>query len=413
MLFVDAVKARLPIITVTTRDLMNFKDVVKFVTGKSPKSFNPDVTYNEGDLLYIQSEKALQHADKIYGKLAGCGATLIVINSPKPIPESFDAGELFVPITQVRQTLLDVYTDPAQPDPEMVAFVDTMLPTLGGLTLKEVGEVIRLTEVRDDHITPQGVTRTRAVLVPNMQGFSAVMTTMDGPYLPNPELAKFVAERKVLFLDPDEDPRLVPKGILFDGEPGTGKTQGAKWLADQWGVPLYRLDASILNKYYGESENNLRSIFAKVGQEAPCILFIDEVEKLFGRRNDGEGNGMVERMLSMMLWQMQESRDRVFFAMTSNKKGILPPELIREGRIDQTITFVGLEKDEAFDFAQIILASFVPKDKQDDILPKRVNDRIKSLFAGKDRASHSAVTEAVKAVVTATKVAKALAKQGG
>lgn len=403
-IFVDAVKARLPIIAVTTRDLMNFKDVVKFVTGKAPKSFNPDVSAKEGDLFYFVSEKPLQHADKQYAKLAAEGATLIVVNPPKSIPESFDAGELFVPIAQVRKTLIDAYGE----EEDMVAFVDQLLPTLGGLTLKEVGEVIRLTEVRDDGVNPQGVTRTRAILVPDMQGFSAVLTTMDGPYLPNADLAKFVADNKPLFLDPDADPRLVPRGALFDGEPGTGKTQGAKWMADKWGVPLYRLDASILNKYYGESENNLKHIFGKLANEAPCILLIDEIEKLFGRRGD-EGSSMMERMLSMMLWQMQEGRDRVFFALTSNKKGILPPELIREGRIDEQITFVGLEQDDAYEFAQTILNSFVKKADQDDILPKRVKDKVKSLYAvkGTDRVSHSSVTEAVKVVVKATIVAKA------
>jgi hypothetical protein len=403
LLLPDAVKARLPIITVHTRDLMNFTDTVKFVTGHMPVKFLTDKEPKAGTLYYIvaPTDKVFSGVDVLYKKFVGAGTSLIIVNSIRPIQEAFDAGEVFAPIDQVRKSLITAFE--AKDHSEMMAFVEELLPTLGGLTLKEVGEVIRLTEVRFDGLTPQGVTRTRALLVPDMQGFSAVSTTMDGPYLPNDELVEFAAEHKELFLDPETDPRLVPKGLLGDGTPGTGKTQGTKWLADQWGVPLYRLDASILNKYYGESENNLKAIFGKVAHEAPCILLIDEAEKLLGIGD--KNDNMMDRIRGMLLWQMQESRDRVFYMLTTNDKKKLPPELIREGRIEKTITFEGLLKEEAVQFGAVILKSFLPKPAQQ--VTVSMEGLVNALFTTDDRVAHSRVTAAVK---TAVKLAL---KEGG
>jgi hypothetical protein len=402
LFFVEAIKAQLPLITVSTRDMMNFADIVRFMTGKVPKAYKPDGKIVPGDLLYFH-EKALQHPHKEYDKMLKSEATLLVVNPVKPITEAFSVGELFVPIDKVKADLMEAYgkNDDGQPDPAGVAFVNSILPTLGGLTLKEVGEIIRLTEVRDDGVSPQGITRTRALLVPDLQGFSAVMTTMDGPYLPNDELALFAAENKALFLGTAkiDDPRLIPKGLLLDGDTGTGKTQGTKWLANQWGVPLYRLDPSILNKYYGESESNLQTIFAKVAQEAPCILLVDEIEKLFGRNKGGEVDSMTSRLLGLLLWFMQESRDRVFIVMTSNRKDLLPEELYREGRIDGTITFRGLDEMSAVNFTETVLQSYM-KDVPTD-LEAKMHDAVAAMYAGKDRVSHAALTEAVKAVVKA------------
>jgi hypothetical protein len=373
---------------------MNFKDVVKYVTGLVHlKSYSGESIPKEGELYYYHDDKAaLQFPAKVYAKFATAKATLLVVNPTKPIQEAFDVGELFAPIGLVRETLIEAYGK-AQEE-----FVDTLLPTLGGLTLKEVGEVIRLTEARFDETSPAGITRTRALLVPDLQGFSAVSTTMDGPYLPNEELYEFAEDHRELFLDPNTDPRLVPKGLLARGVPGTGKTQGTKWLADRWGVPLYRLDASVLNKYYGESENNLKAIFNKVAHEAPCLFLIDEAEKLLGV-SQHEGGDMMSRIRGMLLWQMQESRDRVFYMLTTNDEKALPPELIREGRIEKAITFEGLEKEEAGSFAQTILVSFLPKPEQKVIT--KTQALVDGLFANAegDKVSHAVVTAAVKNAV--------------
>ena len=78
------------------------------------------------------------------------------------------------------------------------------------------------------------------------------------------------------------DPRLIPRGLLFDGLPGTGKTAGAKWVAEQFGVPLYRVDiGGTKNKYVGQSEANMLMNLARIDGEEPAVALIDEVEKVF------------------------------------------------------------------------------------------------------------------------------------
>lgn len=409
----DAVKARLPIIAVKTRDLLNFEGTFRFLTGVEYSRVQAQQLTTKGaditvpkkkttNILICNGEEAKLDWAALYNRFVGREACLIVANPAKPIPEAFDAGEVEPDREQLREVLLGAYATDAEnhPLPEdspEYEFVETLLPALGGLSLKEVGEVIRLAEAQSGSLSPRSVMQTRMVLVPDMPGFSAVNTNMSGPYFPNDELAEYADKNRDLFIKEDVDPRLVPKGILFDGPSGTGKTQGAKWLAAEWGVPLYKLDSTILNKYYGESEQNLRSVFTRVAHEAPCILFIDEVEKMFGHSGN-EGGQMMGRLLGMLLWFMQEGTDRVFVAMTSNRKSQLPAELLRPGRLDRQLTFLGLTYPEATEFAKVVASSFSGV----EIPPKTLSSAVKELYDGTEageRASHADVTERVHSLV--------------
>ena len=411
-MLVDAVKARLPLITVRARDLLNFEDTFKFLTDVEVVKTNATQIANPQDLVFPKKEKhhlliCEGKEEKIvwakqYSRFLNKGASLIIVNPPKPIAESFEAGEVEPSREHVRAVLQEAYASDEDgvllpEDSEQMQFVESLLPALGGLSLKEIGEVVRLAEARHGSLNARGVMQTRALLVPDMPGFSAVNTAMSGPYLPNENLSSYAHENKALFLSPDTDPRLVPKGLLFDGPSGTGKTQGAKWLANEWGVPLYKLDSTILNKYYGESEQNLRSVFSRVAHEAPCILFLDEVEKMFGNTGS-EGGQMMGRLLGMLLWFMQEGRERVFVAMTSNRKELLPDELMRPGRLDKVLTFEGLTFPAASQFAKVVANSFsgvkIPFVK----LSAAVKELYDDTKAG-DRASHADVTERVHSLV--------------
>ncbi|MGZ7154090.1 AAA family ATPase, partial [Streptococcus pyogenes] len=73
---------------------------------------------------------------------------------------------------------------------------------------------------------------------------------------------------------------MVPRGLLLDGPPGTGKTMAAKFIAQKWNVPLFRVDvATTLSRYVGESELRFQQNLAQVSNEAPCIALFDEIEK--------------------------------------------------------------------------------------------------------------------------------------
>lgn len=151
-----------------------------------------------------------------------------------------------------------------------------------------------------------------------------------------------------------------PKGVLLCGVPGCGKSLSAKSIAAQWKLPLYRLDmGAILGMYVGESEQNLREALQAAERVAPCVLWIDEIEKgLSGGMGD---SAVTKRLIGQFLFWLQESTSKVFLVATANDVSSLPPELLRKGRFDE-VFFVdlptGAEREE------ILRLSFAKYTKQ-------------------------------------------------
>ena len=144
----------------------------------------------------------------------------------------------------------------------------------------------------------------------------------------------FTPEARALGLPP-------PRGILIVGVQGCGKSLAAKVIARSWKQPLLKLDAARLyDKFIGESEKNLRKALDFAEAIAPCILWIDEIEKGFASGGDADA-GLSQRMLGSFLTWLQEREASVFVAATANDVLVLPPELLRKGRFDE-IFFVDL-----------------------------------------------------------------------
>jgi AAA+ superfamily predicted ATPase len=145
--------------------------------------------------------------------------------------------------------------------------------------------------------------------------------------------AAFLGLKSAAGLDP-------PKGLLLLGVQGCGKSLAAKAVAGGFGVPLVRLDfGTLYNKYHGETERNLRESLKHAEQLAPCVLWVDEIEKgLAGGDND---DGVSRRVLGYLLTWMAERREAVFLVATANQVQDLPAELLRKGRFDE-IFFVDL-----------------------------------------------------------------------
>jgi len=131
-----------------------------------------------------------------------------------------------------------------------------------------------------------------------------------------------------------------PRGVMLVGVQGGGKSLAAKSVAGLWGLPLLRLDmGAIYNKFFGESERNVREALAMAETMSPCVLWIDEIEKgISVGDNDG---GTSRRVLGTLLTWMAENTSKVFMVATANDIERLPPELIRKGRLDE-IFFVDL-----------------------------------------------------------------------
>ena|GEM_PF-1129437 len=149
----------------------------------------------------------------------------------------------------------------------------------------------------------------------------------------------------VIFQDPKkaiEQHIDLPRGILLVGLPGCGKSLAAKVSASVLDLPLLRLDVgSLMGKYLGESEERMRRALDSVEASAPCVLWIDELEKALGGSAGGEGTGTDTRMLGLLLTWMQENDFGVYVVATANSVEKLPPELLRRGRFDESF-FVGL-----------------------------------------------------------------------
>lgn len=154
-------------------------------------------------------------------------------------------------------------------------------------------------------------------------------------------LKQWIAQRKLAFLGEMQAAKLdPPKGALLLGVQGCGKSLAAKATAGGFGVPLLRLDIGTLyNKYHGETERNLREALKNAELLAPCVLWIDEIEKALA--TDSADDGVSRRVLGYLLTWMAERKAPVFMVATANDVTALPAELLRKGRFDE-VFFVDL-----------------------------------------------------------------------
>ncbi|PWT72441.1 MAG: hypothetical protein C5B46_06815 [Proteobacteria bacterium] len=136
-----------------------------------------------------------------------------------------------------------------------------------------------------------------------------------------------------------------PKGMIILGVQGCGKSLCARAVAGEWGVPLVKFDTSVVfDKFIGETEKRIQKVFRVAEGLAPCVVWIDELEKIFAGSGPDAASvdaGVSSRILAALLSWMQDRKEPVFVAATCNNVTVLPPELIRKGRFDE-LFFVDL-----------------------------------------------------------------------
>jgi transitional endoplasmic reticulum ATPase len=161
-----------------------------------------------------------------------------------------------------------------------------------------------------------------------------------------------------------------PKGILFSGPSGTGKTLMAKALAGETGLNFISISAPILfSKWLGESEKALHQIFKKAKQSAPCILFFDEIDALGMSRNATlEGSSTVERVSTQFFNELDNMSDhsQVIVLGASNREEFLDPALTRAGRLDCILRFPIPDERDRLDIFKVH-TSDRPLDRDVDI----------------------------------------------
>ena len=158
--------------------------------------------------------------------------------------------------------------------------------------------------------------------------------------------AKEELEEIIAFLrDPKKFTRLggrIPKGVLLVGAPGTGKTLLARAVAGEAGVPFYSISGSdFVEMFVGVGASRVRDLFVQGKKNAPCIIFIDEIDAVGRHRGAGLGGGHDEReqTLNQLLVEMDgfESNEGVILVAATNRPDVLDPALLRPGRFDRRI----------------------------------------------------------------------------
>ncbi|MBD1194855.1 AAA family ATPase [Vulcanococcus sp. Clear-D1] len=151
-------------------------------------------------------------------------------------------------------------------------------------------------------------------------------------------LKRWLEQRHMAFSDDARRYGLpLPRGVLLVGPQGTGKSLTAKAIAHSWTMPLLRLDVGrLFAGLVGASEARTRDMIQRAEAMAPCVLWIDEIDKGFGAAGDGRSDGGTsQRVLASLLTWMAEKSSAVFVVATANGVEKLPPELLRKGRFDE------------------------------------------------------------------------------
>ncbi|CAN5893751.1 AAA family ATPase [soil metagenome] len=266
----------------------------------------------------------------------------LVATMPLPAPSHAELRTLINHIARDIGRHRRIQVDLTPPEEER------LLNALRGLTLLEAGKVLTRAMVEDGRLTVDDMVH---VLAAKKQ-----IVERDGvlEYYPAEEslaevadmagLKDWLRKRRHILTDPERAASFglsFPRGLLLIGVPGCGKSLCARTVATEWELPLLRMDTgSLYNKFVGETESNLRRAMRAAEAVAPCVLFIDELEKAFAAGGSDDG-GLSMRVLGTFLTWLQDRKADVFVVATANDVSKLPPEFLRKGRFDETF-FVDL-----------------------------------------------------------------------
>ena len=150
----------------------------------------------------------------------------------------------------------------------------------------------------------------------------------------------------------------IPKGVLLFGPPGTGKTLMARAVAGEAGVPFFSISGSeFVEMFVGVGASRVRDLFAKAKKNAPCIIFIDEIDAVGRQRGSGMGGGHDEReqTLNQILVEMDgfEQGTNVIVMAATNRADVLDPALLRPGRFDRRVTLEAPDRKNRVEILEV------------------------------------------------------------
>lgn len=259
---------------------------------------------------------------------------------------------------------------------------------LKGLSQKEIKNVL-LSIVVSGSLTKQDIVELRYTkddLFSNIGGIEKIKVDENLSYGGLENLKEWLLTKEKLLSSNqktllEERGMRTPRGILLMGVPGCGKSLSAKAVSQIWKLPLYLLDfATIQGMYVGQSEQQLKEALEAAEHVAPCVLWIDEIEKGLSAGNDS--SGVTQRLIGQFLFWLQECKKDVFVIATANDVSKLNPELLRKGRFDE-LFFIDLpNKAERKVIISLYLKKYLKMDFVEDVVNRLVE--LSENFTGAD-----------------------------
>jgi len=274
--------------------------------------------------------------------LAGKGdrSFYVVLSPVVQIP--IELEKLFVVIEHElpdRNALTDIARE-LHDTPEYVPAVDAAC----GLTRYEAEGAFALSLTRHDRLDPETVWEIKAGMLKK----SGLLTLHQGQEKFH-DLGGLDALKQFCSRALTQSSAVRPRGVLLLGVPGTGKSAFAKALGNETGRPTLLLDVgALMGSLVGQSEANIRSALRIADAMAPCVLFLDEVEKALAGASSANDSGVSARLFGTLLTWLNDHESDVFVVCTSNDISRLPPEFARAERFDG-IFFLDLPSDKERD----------------------------------------------------------------
>ena len=324
-----------------------FKPIDKYLVLKDVQDYVNEQTSETGYLdpmkTKIKSQLQLIAQRKLYDR--SYSTTVIIMSSYIHLPQELDKYASYLDISfptddEIKQ-LIDLHVKVNEYKNYNGSDTEKLLPSLKGLTCFEIDRMLDMAMSSNGTLTAED---QRMILQHKKQMVkkSGLLELVDTPASLNSiggmdALKSYLQRKEKVIKNLGEAMSkgvAVPKGIFIVGMPGCGKSLCAKASAALFNTPLLKMDmGSMMGKYVGESEGNLRRAIQIAEAAAPCVLWIDEIEKAFS--GVGGNNDIMTRMFGYFLSWMQDKTSSVYVIATANNADNLPPELKRKGRFDE------------------------------------------------------------------------------
>jgi len=288
--------------------------------------------------------------------------TIVIVDSKLTIPAEL---EKLITLIEVRlpndEEIKAIVEEMAKTNYAEIAkdFMPELVMALKGLSEFEIKQIVNLAIANAGRLNKESIALIHQEKRQAIQksGLIEMIEVGDEQVGGLKKLRKYLAMNAPIFKNPGTAQEYgvgLPAGVMIVGMPGCGKSLTAKCIAKEFGVPLLRLDVGrLMGKYVGESEENLRRAIAVAESAAPCILWIDEIEKAFAGIGDSGGGSVTTRMFGYFLTWMQEKKSCIYVVATANDISNLPPEFLRRGRFDEIFQVKFPNKEERREIFEI------------------------------------------------------------